>query len=513
MTTEIPYYPEFNGFITSLEDDETYGQFIRWLTNNWQNPYKNKAVWPGDKVDRLPPYKSCVIELFDRLVVPEVAADNVEPCRARAVTSIEGLYTLWRHELEMYAKQQGGQQELVDPEGGKKPIDESEDATLQVEAEKRDRAAVRNKAKATKKATAKKKAAAKKALGGQEPAPTPAEVVEQHQQDAAKREGGMTDLVDNVAEAVASGTEEDIGSRNTGGGLMEAIAGRVVAEPIGLPAVVPAFNVLLDKTDPEAIENAALVACGLGQAPRSQQIIAMTLANKYGLDLFQGHLCLVEGQLYTRHRGLLYNAHRHPAFEGFEMVEVPHVVVLEDRDAPAWYCHVRCWRKDRRFGFDGIGMVREGEKHWNNGKGAENAHTRAQVRALRAAFEIAVPSIEEIQGMKDIAATVTAPGDAGWKPGQAAIGKGSAKLGPDKEEAEDLSKLTEDEFDDMMEQTADLRDGCQRLWQLGMDGKQLPTTRNIAELGQAAFELGQRSRPFSEVETLIAEWEAAQVPA
>ncbi len=131
---------------------------------------------------------------------------------------------------------------------------------------------------------------------------------------------------------------------------------------------------------------ALLRAVGLDRYPQPTQELAISIANRYGLDLMLKHLVIIEGRPYITRDGLLHVAHRSSQFDGIEVTDP----VL---DGDYWRAKASVWRKDMSHPFTYSGRY---PKTGGNAKFApEMAVKVAEVMALRRAFDVAAPVMEE----------------------------------------------------------------------------------------------------------------------
>lgn len=137
-------------------------------------------------------------------------------------------------------------------------------------------------------------------------------------------------------------------------------------------------------TDPR--ELALLKAVGLDRVAPEQRELALNIAQRYELDLLLKHLVMIDGRPYVTRDGLLHIAHRSGQLDGMETSEP---VVVDDY----WRSTCSVYRKDmsRPFTYTGRYPTKGG-----NAKFApEMAVKVGEVMALRRAFDVAAPSVEE----------------------------------------------------------------------------------------------------------------------
>ena len=153
----------------------------------------------------------------------------------------------------------------------------------------------------------------------------------------------------------------------------------------------------------EAKRKAALVkAIGFDRLPPEQREIAYEYARQYDLDLLLRHVVIVEGKPYITRDGLLHVAHRSGVLDGIEVTD-PELVKLEGV-GEFWRARASVYRKDmsRPFVYQG----RYPAKGGNTRFAPEMAVKVAEVMALRRAFDVSAPVIEE---RWDIETPITAP--------------------------------------------------------------------------------------------------------
>jgi hypothetical protein len=153
-------------------------------------------------------------------------------------------------------------------------------------------------------------------------------------------------------------------------------------------AVVPA-------DDPR--EAALLQAIGFDKLSAPQRELALAIARKYDLDPMLKHLVMIDGRPYLTRDGLLHVAHSSGQFDGIEASDP----VLDGEGF--WRSTATVYRKDmsRPFAYPG----RYPSKGRNAQYGPEMAIKVAEVMALRRAFDVAAPTVEETwDGAEDIPA-------------------------------------------------------------------------------------------------------------
>jgi hypothetical protein len=141
----------------------------------------------------------------------------------------------------------------------------------------------------------------------------------------------------------------------------------------------------------QARKAAILKAIGLDRVPAEQREIALAIADRYGLDLMLKHLVLVDGRPYITRDGLLHVAHRSGALDGIEVTD-PELVDLEGV-GKFWRARCSVYRKDmgRPFVYAGRYPAKGGNQRF----APEMAVKVAEVMALRRAFDVSAPVIEE----------------------------------------------------------------------------------------------------------------------
>ena len=140
-------------------------------------------------------------------------------------------------------------------------------------------------------------------------------------------------------------------------------------------------------------QQAVLKAIGLDRVPPEQRELALAIAKRYELDLMLKHLVLVDGRPYVTRDGLLHVAHRSGQLDGIEVTDP----VLDDR---FWRARCSVYRKDMSHPFVYAG--RYPAAGGNQKFAPEMAVKVAEVMALRRAFDISAPVIEERWDRDDI---------------------------------------------------------------------------------------------------------------
>lgn len=138
-------------------------------------------------------------------------------------------------------------------------------------------------------------------------------------------------------------------------------------------------------------KGAILRAIGLDKVPPEQREIALAIADRYGLDLMLKHVVLVDGKPYITRDGLLHVAHRSGALDGIEVTD-PELVKL-DGVGEFWRAKASVYRKDmsRPFTYQGRYPAKGGNQRF----APEMAVKVAEVMALRRAFDVSAPVVEE----------------------------------------------------------------------------------------------------------------------
>jgi hypothetical protein len=136
---------------------------------------------------------------------------------------------------------------------------------------------------------------------------------------------------------------------------------------------------------------ALLKAIGLDRVPAEQREIALAIAKRYELDLLLKHLVLVDGRPYITRDGLLHVAHRSGVLDGIEVSD-PELVDMPGAGS-FWTARASVYRKDmsRPFTYQGRYPAKGGNQRY----APEMATKVAEVMALRRAFDVSAPVIEE----------------------------------------------------------------------------------------------------------------------
>lgn len=143
---------------------------------------------------------------------------------------------------------------------------------------------------------------------------------------------------------------------------------------------------------------ALLKAVGLDRVPPEQRELALAIADRYALDLMLKHLVLIDGRPYVTRDGLLHIAHRSGAFDGMEVSD-PAIVNVPGA-GEFWTARASVWRKDmsRPFTYAGRYPTKGGNQRF----APEMAVKVAEVMALRRAFDVSAPVLEERWDMEAI---------------------------------------------------------------------------------------------------------------
>lgn len=131
---------------------------------------------------------------------------------------------------------------------------------------------------------------------------------------------------------------------------------------------------------------ALLKAIGFDRLAPEQRELALSIADRYGLDPMLRHIVLIDGRPYITRDALLHIAHRSGVFDGME-VSTPTL------DGDFWRATCSVYRKDmsRPFTYGGRYPV----KGKNPTFAPEMAVKVAEVMALRRAFDVSAPVQEE----------------------------------------------------------------------------------------------------------------------
>ena len=131
---------------------------------------------------------------------------------------------------------------------------------------------------------------------------------------------------------------------------------------------------------------ALLKAIGFDKLAEPERELALAIAKKYDLDLLLKHLVLIDGRAYITRDGLLHVAHRSGVLDGIEVTQP----VLE---GGFWRSTASVFRKDMARPFTYPGRYPEAGR--NRAYGPEMAIKVGEVMALRRAFDVAAPVLEE----------------------------------------------------------------------------------------------------------------------
>ena len=139
-------------------------------------------------------------------------------------------------------------------------------------------------------------------------------------------------------------------------------------------------------TEDQRRKVALLKAIGLDRLAPEQRELAISIANKYELDLLLKHLVMIEGRPYITRDGLLHIAHRSGQLDGIVTTEP----VL---DGDFWRATCSVYRKDMTHAFTYGG--RYPAKGGNQRFAPEMAVKVGEVMSLRRAFDVSLPTAEE----------------------------------------------------------------------------------------------------------------------
>ncbi len=134
-------------------------------------------------------------------------------------------------------------------------------------------------------------------------------------------------------------------------------------------------------------EHALLAAIGLDKLSVPQRELAISIAERYDLDLLLKHLVMIEGRAYITRDGLLHVAHKSGDFDGIEASDPTK------GDDGYWRSTCSVYRKSfgRPFTYTG--------RYPSTGGNAKYAPEMAikvgEVMALRRAFDVSAPAYEE----------------------------------------------------------------------------------------------------------------------
>jgi hypothetical protein len=151
--------------------------------------------------------------------------------------------------------------------------------------------------------------------------------------------------------------------------------------------------------------NAALMrAIGLDKLSEAERELALAIAKKYELDLLLGHARIIEGRLYVSRDGLLWIAHRSGVLDGIEVTE-PVIVKIANL-GEFWHCTASVYRRDMQRPFVYPGRYPTTGK--NRTYAPEMAIARAESMALRRAFNVSAPTVDERWDLPTVQADVDA---------------------------------------------------------------------------------------------------------
>ena len=140
------------------------------------------------------------------------------------------------------------------------------------------------------------------------------------------------------------------------------------------------------KSEDSTRQLALLKAIGFDRLAPEQRELALNIAERYQLDPLLRHVILIEGKLYITRDGLLHVAHRSGQLDGIEVTDP----VLTDG---FWRSTCSVYRRDMTRPFTYSGRYPEAGK--NRTFGPEMAVKVAEVQALRRAFDVSAPTVEE----------------------------------------------------------------------------------------------------------------------
>lgn len=130
---------------------------------------------------------------------------------------------------------------------------------------------------------------------------------------------------------------------------------------------------------PILIDHAAILK-SLNLNPNDPKTQALLLVcERYGLDPILKHAVLIQGALYVTRDGYLHIAHQSRQLDGIEVVETGETPTH-------WTAKVAVYRKDMSRPFVYTGRYSKSDS--NKKYGAEMAITRAEVMAMRRAFDV-----------------------------------------------------------------------------------------------------------------------------
>lgn len=154
---------------------------------------------------------------------------------------------------------------------------------------------------------------------------------------------------------------------------------------------------------PEKRELALLKAVGFDKLAPEMRELALAIADRYDLDPMLRHLVLIDGKPFITRDGLLWVAHRSKQFDGIK-------VTRPVKDEKFWRAEATVWRKDMTHPIEFFGRYPVGAKN-----DEEMCVKVAESMALRRAFNVAAPTVEERWASDDaevVAASRPAPGSS-----------------------------------------------------------------------------------------------------
>jgi hypothetical protein len=146
---------------------------------------------------------------------------------------------------------------------------------------------------------------------------------------------------------------------------------------------------------PSTFTAALLKAVGWDRVPAEQRELAISICERYALDPMLRHVVMIEGRPYITRDGLLHVAHRSGVFDGIEVTDP----ALE---GGYWRSRATVYRKDMSRGITYPG--RYPEKGSNQRYGPEMSIKVGEVMALRRAFDVSAPVLEERWDLDETAA-------------------------------------------------------------------------------------------------------------
>lgn len=143
----------------------------------------------------------------------------------------------------------------------------------------------------------------------------------------------------------------------------------------------------LATTQQESVDQGAVLAA-MGLNTKHPATVAVVLiCEKYGLAAELSHVQIVENKPYITHAGLLHIAHASKQLDGI------HTEAKQGEDG--WWAQCTVWRKDMSHPFVYQGYCGKAEKVPSAIGHRQRAIIRAERTALKRAFAIAVPDVED----------------------------------------------------------------------------------------------------------------------